>query len=66
MTATIYDLKMEQWLRQRNSGELKWKMKDGKVIPLKDMTDSHLENAIRIKSRSHEIISDANIGDIEA
>ena len=47
MKATLDDLRREQWLRARNSGELVWVTKDGKEIPLKDMTDSHLENAIK-------------------
>lgn len=50
----IGDLLLEQWLRRRNSGELKWKTKDGKEIPIKDMTDEHLENAIRSAQRFDE------------
>jgi hypothetical protein len=47
MTATIEDLERELWLRRRERGEIKWKTRDGKEIPINEMSDSHLENAIR-------------------
>lgn len=47
MKAKLKDLYKELWLRRRNSGELVWKSKDGS-IPIKDMTDEHLKNAINI------------------
>ena len=54
MKATINDLVLERWFRLRNSGELKWETRDGKQIPLKDMTDEHLLNAIRRERRKME------------
>ena len=45
--ASLDDLCKELWLRKRNSGELVWETRDHKLIPIKDMKDSHLENAIR-------------------
>lgn len=33
-----------------------WKMKDGRLIPIPDMTDSHLSNAIRMVIRNVESI----------
>lgn len=44
--AELNDLIKERWLRERNSGEIKWVTKDGNEIPIKDMTNEHLENAI--------------------
>lgn len=42
-----YDaLKLEQFLRLRERGELVCVTKSKKVIPLKDMSDEHLANAI--------------------
>ena len=46
MTATLRDLELEQWLRARERGEIKWTTKDGRDIPIIEMSDSHLENAI--------------------
>ena len=46
MDADIEDLTKELWLRQRNEGQVKWKTKDGKQIPIKDMTTQHIINAI--------------------
>ena len=45
--ASLDDLYKELWLRKRNSGELVWETRDHQFIPIKDMTDSHLENAIK-------------------
>lgn len=55
MKATVNDLVMELWLRRRDSGELKWAMKDGLEIPIKNMTEAHLKNAIRKMSELEDI-----------
>ena len=44
--ATLEDLELELWLRQRERKQLLWKTKDGKSIPIDEMTDKHLINAI--------------------
>ena len=44
--ATLRDLKLEQWFRKREAGEIVWKTKDGNLIPINEMSDSHLQNAI--------------------
>ena len=44
--ATLRDLKLEQWFRKREAGEIVWKTKDGTLIPINKMSDSHLQNAI--------------------
>ena len=33
-------------------GKKVWKTKDGKEIPIKDMTDSHIVNCVRLLSRA--------------
>ena len=42
--ADIEDLEKELWLRQRE--DYVWETKDGKQIPLKEMTIEHIINAI--------------------
>lgn len=56
---TLYDLLMEQWLRKRDSGELKWITKNGDKIALKSMSDAHLANAIKCLGGQDEFLSDA-------
>ena len=46
--ATIQDLKLELWLRQRNSGFIIWTTKNGKNIPIKDMNNNHLVNTLKM------------------
>lgn len=54
MYASLEDLEKELWLRERNSGVLKWKTRDGNEIPIKDMTDIHLVNTINMLHRKEE------------
>ena len=57
MIATIEDLRLEQFLRNRNSGKLVWKTKEGKIIPLKELSDEHLTNILNVYSRNKDQIT---------
>ena len=48
MKANLDILKLELFLRLRNDGKIVWKTKEGKVIPIKNMTDKHLINTINM------------------
>lgn len=52
--ATIQDLKLELWLRQRNSGFIIWTTKNGKNIPIKYMSTDHLINTFNMLLRQEK------------
>ncbi len=52
--ATLDDLYLELFLRKRNKGMIIWEMKNKQTIPLKDMSDEHLINSIRILEKNEE------------
>ena len=53
MRATVDDLRKELWLRNRE--KLVWETKNGQLIPLKLMSEEHLENAINYFDRMEEM-----------
>ena len=55
MTADLEDLRIELWIRLRNSGEITWTTKEGKTIPIKDMSTPHLINTINPLERTQEM-----------
>ncbi len=54
MNATLEDLNKEYWLRQRNAGNILWTTKEGKNIPINEMTDEHLTNTIKMLRREKD------------
>lgn len=57
MKADLKDLLNERWLRMRERGEIVWTTKDGEEIPIKELSDTHLDNIInmirRVKQLNH-------------
>lgn len=54
MLATYQDLLLEKWLRQRDSEEIFWKTKNGDKIPIKRLSDYHLDNIINLFNKASE------------
>lgn len=60
MIANIDDIRLEQFLRNRNSGKLVWKTKEEKIIPLKELSDEHLTNILNVYSRNKDQTTNIN------
>ena len=52
MRPTYEQLLLEKFLRDRNT--LTWKTKDGKEIPLSELSDEHLNAIIMLHERRHQ------------
>ena len=55
MNANLKDLLNERWLRMRERGEIVWTTKDGEEIPIKELSDTHLDNIINMIRRVNEL-----------
>lgn len=58
MKATLKDLELELWLRRRGMREIKWQMQNWREIPINDMDERQLVNAIE---RLQHIVQQENI-----
>lgn len=54
MKADLKDLLKEAWLRQRERGLIVWTTREGKEIPINEMSDTHLVNTINMLIRNQE------------
>ena len=52
--ATLDDLKLEAWLRNREKERIVWTTKVGFDIPINKMTDTHLANTIAMLEKYEE------------
>lgn len=53
--ASLEDLELEKWLREREKGEIVWQTKWGSKIPISKMSDTHLINTINMIKRQAQI-----------
>ena len=54
MKASLDDLYKEQWIRKRDSKEIVWTTRDGREVPVKEMSDTHLNNTIKYLEKIKE------------